>query len=60
MRGGAGRVCGGAGVVAAVLEVQLLDDEGARVLVVAPDRDGVRDGPVQVEQRRRPRSQPRR
>ena len=52
MRGGAGRVVGGAGVVAAVLEVELLDDQGARVLVVAPDRDGVRDGAVQVEQRR--------
>jgi hypothetical protein len=34
------------GVVAAVLEVEALDDEGARVLVVAPDRDRVRDGPV--------------
>ena len=56
----AGRVGGRAGVVAAMLEVQPLDDQRAWVLVVAADRDGIREpgGAADVEQRGRPEAQP--
>ena len=56
----AGRVGGRASVVAAMLEVQPLDDQRARVLVVAADRDGIREpgGAADVEQRGRPEAQP--
>ncbi len=55
------RVGGRAGVVATMLEVQPLNDQGARVLVVAADRDGVSEpgrGAADVEQRGGPKTQP--
>ena len=49
MRSRAGGVGRSTSVVATMLEIQTFDDEGARVLVVAPDGHGVRDRAVQIE-----------